>query len=103
VKRYGLAFKPAPTSAGDVYFPTDDLRAVLAQCDPLLTFTWQQLMTAATQGRNGPFTAAQLLDREMQGPGIQSPAAATEATTLSVQEQLEKLAALGLVTIEFLN
>lgn len=104
VKRYGLALKPAPTSAGEVYFPTDDLQLVLAQRDPLLTFTWQHLMMAAAQGRIGPFTPDQLFEAEMHGGG-DSPTTLEQPqpTAQSVQEDLDKLAALGLVVVELLN
>jgi hypothetical protein len=104
VKRYGLTLKPSATAAGDVHFPTDDLQLVLAQRDPLLTFTWQHLMVAAAQGRIGPFTAREFFEAEMGGDSnMRPPTGSPRATPHSVQEDLDKLARLGIVAIDFLN
>jgi hypothetical protein len=101
MNRYTLTLARVPTAAGEVHFPTDDLRLVLDEGDPELTLTWQLLMAAATRGEKGPFSATELHEQQVAGGGEARPASGGQHPTAgALEKKLEKLVTLGIARVE---
>lgn len=97
MRRHQLALTPSHYADGSVRMDAAEITNVLAQRDPLLTWTYLSFIKAAVEGRQGPFTAADILR------GIGSVSAKPPPTLQSVEDDLAKLYTLGIVTFQYLN